>query len=89
MIALMRFFTCTVDVFAHLSSRGTVAECCSQWHLSLLSGGCREGAPAADHNSPLETWQNVLFPRGTNPFATVKLKPTHTNDRSAPVLHRR
>ncbi|XP_047215371.1 brain-specific angiogenesis inhibitor 1-associated protein 2-like protein 2 [Girardinichthys multiradiatus] len=40
-------------------------------------------------NSSLETWQNVLFPRGTNPFATVKLKPTHTNDRSAPVLHRR
>ncbi|XP_031417339.1 brain-specific angiogenesis inhibitor 1-associated protein 2-like protein 2 [Clupea harengus] len=25
-----------------------------------------------------------LFPRGTNPFATVKLKPTVTNDRSAP-----
>ncbi|XP_062840839.1 brain-specific angiogenesis inhibitor 1-associated protein 2-like protein 2 [Trichomycterus rosablanca] len=25
-----------------------------------------------------------LFPRGTNPFATVKLKPTTTNDRSAP-----
>nr|XP_020476926.1 brain-specific angiogenesis inhibitor 1-associated protein 2-like protein 2 [Monopterus albus] len=30
-----------------------------------------------------------LFPRGTNPFATVKLKPTSTNDRSAPRLHRR
>ncbi|XP_077590734.1 BAR/IMD domain-containing adapter protein 2-like 2 [Stigmatopora nigra] len=29
-----------------------------------------------------------LFPRGTNPFATVKLKPTSTNDRSAPRLHR-
>lgn len=26
----------------------------------------------------------VLFPKGTNPFATVKLKPTVTNDRSAP-----
>ncbi|KAJ8345739.1 hypothetical protein SKAU_G00299320 [Synaphobranchus kaupii] len=25
-----------------------------------------------------------LFPRGTNPFATVKLRPTTTNDRSAP-----
>ncbi|KAK6471584.1 brain-specific angiogenesis inhibitor 1-associated protein 2-like protein 2 [Huso huso] len=25
-----------------------------------------------------------LFPRGTNPFATVKLKPTTTNDRSSP-----
>ncbi|XP_076024197.1 BAR/IMD domain-containing adapter protein 2-like 2 [Genypterus blacodes] len=29
-----------------------------------------------------------LFPRGTNPFATVKLKPTSTNDRSAPHLRR-
>ncbi|CAJ1075954.1 brain-specific angiogenesis inhibitor 1-associated protein 2-like protein 2 [Xyrichtys novacula] len=29
-----------------------------------------------------------LFPRGTNPFATVKLKPTHTDDRSAPRLRR-
>ncbi|XP_039543228.1 brain-specific angiogenesis inhibitor 1-associated protein 2-like protein 2 isoform X1 [Pimephales promelas] len=27
-----------------------------------------------------------LFPRGTNPFATVKLKPTKTNDRSAPRI---
>ncbi|XP_066498988.1 BAR/IMD domain-containing adapter protein 2-like 2 [Hoplias malabaricus] len=27
-----------------------------------------------------------LFPRGTNPFATVKLKPTTTNDRSAPRI---
>ncbi|XP_045929891.1 brain-specific angiogenesis inhibitor 1-associated protein 2-like protein 2 [Micropterus dolomieu] len=36
------------------------------------------------HGSPPE-----LFPRGTNPFATVKLKPTSTNDRSAPRLYRR
>ncbi|XP_075879687.1 BAR/IMD domain-containing adapter protein 2-like 2 [Nelusetta ayraudi] len=28
--------------------------------------------------------QPELFPRGTNPFATVKLRPTSTNDRSAP-----
>ncbi|KAK2833724.1 hypothetical protein Q5P01_017613 [Channa striata] len=33
--------------------------------------------------------QPELFPRGTNPFATVKLKPTSTNDRSAPRLYRR
>ncbi|KAG7505666.1 brain-specific angioproteinsis inhibitor 1-associated 2 2 [Solea senegalensis] len=32
--------------------------------------------------------QPELFPRGTNPFATVKLKPTHTNDRSAPHVRR-
>uniref|UniRef100_A0A8C2TNC8 BAR/IMD domain containing adaptor protein 2 like 2 n=1 Tax=Coturnix japonica TaxID=93934 RepID=A0A8C2TNC8_COTJA len=29
----------------------------------------------------------LLFPfRGTNPFATVKLRPTVTNDRSAPII---
>ncbi|KAK5856585.1 hypothetical protein PBY51_008170 [Eleginops maclovinus] len=33
--------------------------------------------------------QPELFPRGTNPFATVKLKPTSTDDRSAPFVHRR
>ncbi|XP_071330322.1 BAR/IMD domain-containing adapter protein 2-like 2 [Trachinotus anak] len=33
--------------------------------------------------------QPELFPRGTNPFATVKLKPTSTDDRSAPRLYRR
>ncbi|KAG8556539.1 hypothetical protein GDO81_018109, partial [Engystomops pustulosus] len=27
-----------------------------------------------------------LFPKGTNPFATVKLRPTVTNDRSAPLI---
>ncbi|XP_035037696.1 brain-specific angiogenesis inhibitor 1-associated protein 2-like protein 2 [Hippoglossus stenolepis] len=32
--------------------------------------------------------QPELFPRGTNPFATVKLKPTTTNDRSTPQLNR-
>ncbi|XP_062392357.1 brain-specific angiogenesis inhibitor 1-associated protein 2-like protein 2 [Sardina pilchardus] len=30
--------------------------------------------------------ENPLFPRGTNPFATVKLRPTTTNDRSAPRI---
>ncbi|XP_029294381.1 brain-specific angiogenesis inhibitor 1-associated protein 2-like protein 2 [Cottoperca gobio] len=33
--------------------------------------------------------QPGLFPRGTNPFATVKLKPTSTDDRSAPRVYRR
>ncbi|XP_033945544.1 BAR/IMD domain-containing adapter protein 2-like 2 [Pseudochaenichthys georgianus] len=33
--------------------------------------------------------QPDLFPRGTNPFATIKLKPTSTDDRSAPRVHRR
>ncbi|KAM5288731.1 BAR/IMD domain-containing adapter protein 2-like 2 [Ctenodactylus gundi] len=37
----------------------------------------------------LTSWEQhppELFPRGTNPFATVKLRPTVTNDRSAPVI---
>ncbi|XP_017272049.1 brain-specific angiogenesis inhibitor 1-associated protein 2-like protein 2 [Kryptolebias marmoratus] len=33
--------------------------------------------------------QSELFPRVSNPFATVKLKPTSTNDRSAPHIQRR
>ncbi|XP_056870693.1 brain-specific angiogenesis inhibitor 1-associated protein 2-like protein 2 isoform X2 [Takifugu flavidus] len=32
--------------------------------------------------------QPELFPRGTNPFATVKLRPTTTDDRSAPRFNR-
>ncbi|XP_075408780.1 BAR/IMD domain-containing adapter protein 2-like 2 [Tenrec ecaudatus] len=37
----------------------------------------------------LTAWEQQppeLFPRGTNPFATVKLRPTVTNDRSAPFI---
>ncbi|XP_070965604.1 BAR/IMD domain-containing adapter protein 2-like 2 isoform X1 [Oncorhynchus clarkii lewisi] len=42
----------------------------------------------AESLSPLgSSGENLLFPRGTNPFATVKLKPTTTNDRSAPRTH--
>ncbi|KAL2087037.1 hypothetical protein ACEWY4_018096 [Coilia grayii] len=40
-------------------------------------------APASSSHIP----ENPLFPRGTNPFATVKLRPTTTNDRSAPQIH--
>ncbi|XP_054459644.1 brain-specific angiogenesis inhibitor 1-associated protein 2-like protein 2 [Anoplopoma fimbria] len=36
--------------------------------------------------SPHGPPDNPLFPRGTNPFATVKLRPTTTNDRSSPHL---
>lgn len=40
--------------------------------------------------SQLGTWPLSLLPlptaRGTNPFATVKLRPTVTNDRSAPLI---
>ncbi|KAM9391739.1 BAR/IMD domain-containing adapter protein 2-like 2 [Pholidichthys leucotaenia] len=54
--------------------------------LQLLMGTGRlsEYQRSQPHESRPE-----LFPRGTNPFATVKLKPTTTNDRSAPQLYRR
>ncbi|XP_061568001.1 brain-specific angiogenesis inhibitor 1-associated protein 2-like protein 2 [Cololabis saira] len=51
----------------------------------------RPGSPTTDTPSERQRSQGPrpnLFPRGTNPFATVKLKPTATNDRSAPRLHR-
>ncbi|XP_056654905.1 brain-specific angiogenesis inhibitor 1-associated protein 2-like protein 2 isoform X1 [Monodelphis domestica] len=43
---------------------------------------------ASDAKKLLAWEQNPpeLFPRGTNPFATVKLRPTVTNDRSAPLI---
>ncbi|XP_041837727.1 brain-specific angiogenesis inhibitor 1-associated protein 2-like protein 2 [Melanotaenia boesemani] len=49
----------------------------------------RKGDSASDVQalSPHGPPENPLFPRGTNPFATVKLRPTTTNDRSAPRIH--
>ncbi|CAI5681253.1 unnamed protein product [Oreochromis niloticus] len=49
----------------------------------------RKGGAASDVQalSPHGPHENPLFPRGTNPFATVKLRPTTTNDRSAPQIH--
>nr|XP_051693780.1 brain-specific angiogenesis inhibitor 1-associated protein 2-like protein 2 isoform X2 [Oryctolagus cuniculus] len=44
---------------------------------------------AAGDVKKLMSWEQhppELFPRGTNPFATVKLRPTVTNDRSAPLI---
>ncbi|XP_052604294.1 brain-specific angiogenesis inhibitor 1-associated protein 2-like protein 2 isoform X1 [Peromyscus californicus insignis] len=44
---------------------------------------------AATDVKKLMSWEHhppELFPRGTNPFATVKLRPTVTNDRSAPLI---
>ncbi|XP_051240492.1 LOW QUALITY PROTEIN: brain-specific angiogenesis inhibitor 1-associated protein 2-like protein 2 [Dicentrarchus labrax] len=48
----------------------------------------RKGESASDVQalSPHGPPENPLFPRGTNPFATVKLRPTTTNDRSAPRM---
>ncbi|KAM4635625.1 BAR/IMD domain-containing adapter protein 2-like 2 [Polymixia lowei] len=49
----------------------------------------RRAESYSDRKRPEERGaQPALFPKGTNPFATVKLKPTSTNDRSAPHLYR-
>ncbi|XP_030595263.1 BAR/IMD domain-containing adapter protein 2-like 2 isoform X2 [Archocentrus centrarchus] len=47
----------------------------------------RKGGSASDIQASHGPPENPLFPRGTNPFATVKLRPTTTNDRSAPQMH--
>ncbi|XP_064171143.1 brain-specific angiogenesis inhibitor 1-associated protein 2-like protein 2 isoform X1 [Anguilla rostrata] len=44
-------------------------------------------ASGVHQRPPQEEKHPNLFPRGTNPFATVKLRPTTTNDRSAPRIH--
>ncbi|XP_019061352.1 brain-specific angiogenesis inhibitor 1-associated protein 2-like protein 2 [Fukomys damarensis] len=57
---------------------------------SPLPGSCRSSMGAAGDVEKLLAWEQhppELFPRGTNPFATVKLRPTVTNDRSAPLIH--
>ncbi|KAM8821805.1 BAR/IMD domain-containing adapter protein 2-like 2 [Eudromia elegans] len=48
----------------------------------------RVATPAGSHSRKSGVWDQPpeLFPRGTNPFATVKLRPTVTNDRSAPII---
>ncbi|XP_034393874.1 brain-specific angiogenesis inhibitor 1-associated protein 2-like protein 2 [Cyclopterus lumpus] len=52
----------------------------------LLPDRRPESKPDAQALSPHGPPENPLFPRGTNPFSTVKLRPTTTNDRSSPVL---
>ncbi|XP_018615317.1 BAR/IMD domain-containing adapter protein 2-like 2 [Scleropages formosus] len=47
----------------------------------------RRGEPSDSKKTTEQTLRPELFPRGTNPFATVKLRPTTTNDRSAPRIH--
>ncbi|XP_056890829.1 brain-specific angiogenesis inhibitor 1-associated protein 2-like protein 2 isoform X2 [Takifugu flavidus] len=54
--------------------------------VSPLPEKKHESASEVQTLSPHGTPENPLFPRGTNPFATVKLRPTTTNDRSAPRI---
>lgn len=53
---------------------------------SRRSSTASSSAPADSKKSAVREQQPELFPRGTNPFATVKLRPTITNDRSAPII---
>lgn len=50
-------------------------------HQSGVVAPVSSGSKKSGADQPPE-----LFPRGTNPFATVKLRPTVTNDRSAPII---
>nr|XP_043884348.1 brain-specific angiogenesis inhibitor 1-associated protein 2-like protein 2 [Solea senegalensis] len=54
--------------------------------MSLLPDRKSESASDFQRLSPQGATENRLFPRGTNPFATVKLRPTTTDDRSAPRI---
>ncbi|KAM5175275.1 BAR/IMD domain-containing adapter protein 2-like 2 isoform 1-T1 [Callospermophilus lateralis] len=54
-----------------------------------LPGSRRSSMGGVNDVKKLMSWEQhppELFPRGTNPFATVKLRPTVTNDRSAPII---
>ncbi|KAM9818042.1 brain-specific angiogenesis inhibitor 1-associated protein 2-like protein 2 [Syngnathus typhle] len=57
-------------------------------NLQRESADLRPVSPAIDTQalSPNGPPEHPLFPRGTNPFATVKLRPTKTDDRSAPRI---
>ncbi|XP_051570577.1 brain-specific angiogenesis inhibitor 1-associated protein 2-like protein 2 isoform X2 [Myxocyprinus asiaticus] len=53
---------------------------------SIKTSESRPITPTPSENRRQDHYGPELFPRGTNPFATVKLKPTKTNDRSAPRI---
>ncbi|KAG7239460.1 hypothetical protein INR49_028931 [Caranx melampygus] len=65
------------------SSSSSSSSLPSNKHSEIQAHSNSENKRSQPHESP-----PLLFPRGTNPFATVKLKPTSTNDRSAPRLYR-
>ncbi|XP_060633014.2 BAR/IMD domain-containing adapter protein 2-like 2 [Anolis sagrei] len=59
--------------------------------LPLMAGSRRSSTSNASSTTDPKKpagWEHPpeLFPKGTNPFATVKLRPTVTNDRSAPIV---
>ncbi|KAF4799087.1 BAI1 associated protein 2 like 2 [Turdus rufiventris] len=58
------------------------------WLYGKLEGSSTCGWFPEAYVKPLENTREMEEPdtRGTNPFATVKLRPTVTNDRSAPII---
>ncbi|KAK3510014.1 hypothetical protein QTP70_025320 [Hemibagrus guttatus] len=60
-------------------------------HFESMTGYAapeRKAEPNVERPNPHRQMpEHPLFPRGSNPFATVKLRPTVTNDRSAPRIH--
>ncbi|XP_019400456.1 PREDICTED: brain-specific angiogenesis inhibitor 1-associated protein 2-like protein 2 isoform X2 [Crocodylus porosus] len=81
-----------------LLDRPSIPSASNYWHnaaqpqspsSSRDSGSCRSNVTTNSSDSKKSSALEQppeLFPRGTNPFATVKLRPTVTNDRSAPVI---
>ncbi|KAL3987395.1 alcohol-forming fatty acyl-CoA reductase [Sarotherodon galilaeus] len=59
------------------------------WLFGRADNSSRQGWFPASFVEAVDDPPVSPAPRGTNPFATVKLKPTSTNDRSAPRLYRR
>lgn len=59
-------------------------------NINRQKGNVANAAPPPPNNNSIKKGpgglRENLFPRGTNPFATVKLRPTVTNDRSAPII---
>ncbi|XP_046696539.1 brain-specific angiogenesis inhibitor 1-associated protein 2-like protein 2 isoform X2 [Silurus meridionalis] len=56
--------------------------------MTGYAGPERKVEPNVERSKPhRQLPEHPLFPRGSNPFATVKLRPTVTNDRSAPRIH--
>ncbi|XP_019370762.1 PREDICTED: brain-specific angiogenesis inhibitor 1-associated protein 2-like protein 2 isoform X2 [Gavialis gangeticus] len=82
----------------NLLDRPSIPSASNYWHnaaqpqspsSSRDSGSCRSNVTTNSSDSKKSSALEQppeLFPRGTNPFATVKLRPTVTNDRSAPVI---
>ncbi|CAH2307167.1 brain-specific angiogenesis inhibitor 1-associated 2 1 [Pelobates cultripes] len=69
----------------------TVSNSSNQGTTSYTVPLAKEPAPVATNGSPKPAANGLMkhpFLSGENPFATVTLRPTVTNDRSAPIVRR-